>query len=446
MLSFGVAFAVAFLAIIFNLVNFSTSLSEGFIGTYQEHDLPQEVTRLISSGLVEADKGGRVNPKLAASWQTNNDATIFTFKLKPGLRWSDGSLLKSSGLAFTIPDVEVTFPDEETVRFKLKESYSPFPTLLTKPLYKKGTLTGTGPYKITKIEKSRIFITKITLAPLDFKLPKVSVRFYPNEKTALTGFALGEVQSLAGVNASRLQESSQVLLTQKTDYGKVITVLYNTKDPLLSSRSVRQALSYAMPQIGKEAVADNPLSFFSWAKNADAKKYLSNMEAAKQAYERAGSSVSSDLMGKEIILTSTPNLEDVGKKIVTAWKTLGFDAKLRVESGIPQNFSALLIAQSIPLDPDQYFLWHSMQEKTNLTKYSSSCCSASARVDKDLEDARKMLGEEDRKAKYFDFQKTLLEDAPAAFLYYPKYSVFYLKKAKANLDKVLPLQLSSQYN
>lgn len=436
-----------FFALKFNLLNITVPFSEGFIGTYQQHDLPLEVTRLISSGLVEATRDGKVVPKLAVSWQTNNDATVFTFKLKPDLRWSDGSVMKSSDLEIVIPDVEVSYPNDQEVSFKLKESYSPFPTMLTKPLYKRGSLMGVGPYQVTKIEKSRIFITKILLTPIDSKLPLVAVRFYPNEKTALTGFSLGEVQSLAGViNYSQLLNNSQIKLLQKTDYGKIVTLLFNTKDPALSNKSIRQALSYLAPQVESNIVANNPISILSWAYNSEAKKYLSNMDSARQALEKAKSTSSSDLLNKEIILTSTPNLEGLGKKIIEAWKEPGFNAKIRVESGIAQNFSALLITQSIPLDPDQYFLWHSTQDKTNLTKYSSSCCPLSARVDKDLEDARKIISEEDRKSKYFDFQKTLLEDAPAVFLYYPKYNILYLKKAKANLDNLLPLQLPAQYN
>lgn len=439
--------AITFFAFKFNIISTSAAFSEGFIGTYQQHDLPIEVTRLISSGLVEASKDGKVVPKLAESWQTNENATVFTFKLNPNLKWSDGSLVKSQDLEFAIADVEITYPNDREVQFKLKDSYSPFPTLLTKPLYKRGTLIGVGPYRIIKIEKSRIFITKIVLTPLDPKLPEVAVRFYPNEKTALTGFSLGEVQSFFGVtNYNQLLNNSQVKLLQKTDYGKIITLLYNTKDPTLSAKSIRQALSYAAPQIDKETVADNPISILSWAYNPDAKKYLSNMDSAKVALEKAKESSNEDLLKKEIILTSTPNLEEVGEKIIDAWKGLEFNAKLRVESGIPQNFTALLIAQSIPLDPDQYFLWHSTQDKTNLTKYSTTCCSMSARVDKDLEDGRKETSEDDRKTKYFDFQKTLLEDSPAAFLYYPKYNIVYLKKAESNLNKLLPLQLSAQYN
>lgn len=436
-----------FIAFKLDFLNFTPTISEGFIGTYQQHDLPLEVSRLISSGLVEVDKTGKVIPKLAESWQVNNNATVFTFKLKPNLRWSDGTSLKSSDLVFNIPDIEVSFPNENEITFKLKESYSPFPTLLTKPLCKKGGLVGIGPYKVVKVEKSRIFITKISLSPLVSDLPKIVVRFYPTEKTALVGFELGEVQTLSQVaNYGQLLGSSQVKLLQKTDFGKIIAIIYNTKDPLLVNKQTRQALSFITPKNEKEFVANNPLSPFSWAYDPDAKKYLENKESAKQVFEKAKDSVSSDLLKKELILTSTPNLEETGKKIVEAWKTLGINAKLRVEPGIPQNFQSLLIAQSIPIDPDQYFLWHSTQGKTNLTKYSTACCPMSARVDKDLEDGRKIIAMEERKIKYVDFQKTLMEDSPATFLYYPKYNILYYNKAEINLNQLLPLQLSAQYN
>ncbi len=418
----------------FNVLGNSNSISLGFIGTYQEHDLPEEVTKLVSQSLVVADKNGRIQGNLVNGWETNNDATVFKFKLKDNLKWVDGSSMRASDLIFSIPNVEVSTPDEKTIEFKLKESYSPLPSLLTKPLIKKGSMLGTGPYRIIKITKSRIFIAKIELKPNDPKLPKIYIRFYPNEKVAITGFNLGEVQALLGFSNYRVFSGNiKVGLLQKEDYTKMVSILFQTKDALLSSRSLRQALAYITPKINGEVTADNPYPSTLWAFDRNAKKYLDNPEEAKSAMQRAKASVSDDQLTGELILTSTPNLEEVGHKVVGAWKSLGFDAKLRIESGIAQNFQSFLITQSIPIDPDQYFLWHTTQEKTNLTKYDSK------RADKDLEDGRKTITEEDRKIKYFDFQKTLLEDAPAVFLYFPKYNIAYLKKKEDILKKVLSL-------
>jgi len=41
------------------------------------------------------------------------------------------------------------------------------------------------------------------------------------------------------------------------------------------------------------------------------------------------------------------------------------------------------------------------------------------RIDKLLEDGRKSLDLDERRKIYFDFQKYLVEEVPAVFLYYP---------------------------
>lgn len=412
----------------------SNVVSLGFIGTYQEHDLPKEVLRLLSKGLVVDGLDGRVSGNLASGWDTNNDATVFKFKLKDNLHWSDNSIIKSTDLSFNIPNIEVSTPDEKTIQFKLKDPYSPLPSLLVKPIFKANSLVGTGPYRITKIEKSRIFITKIYLESIDKTLPKISIRFYPNEKIALTGFSLGEVQAIFGfTDSNAFSNNPRVSLKQKVDYTKIVSILLNNKDTNLSNRSLRQALAFSTPKIEEELEANSPYPPFLWAYNPDSKKYLANKDEAKSAMDRAKSNLPDGKLSSDIILTTTPKLEGLAGHIVNSWKELGISAKVRTEEGIAQNFQALLITQEIPLDPDQYFLWHATQTKTNLTKYDSK------RADKDLEDGRKLILEEDRKAKYFDFQKALLEDAPAIFLYFPKYNIAYLKKSEKLLDKILSL-------
>ncbi len=425
---------IIFVQVKFELFYKTNFISLGFIGTYQEHDLPEEVTRLISAPLVVKDNQGHIKGNLVSGWETNSDATVFKFKLKDGLRWSDQSAVKSGDFDFAIPNTEVTTPDDKTIQFNLKESYSPLPSLLTKPVFKKNTLIGTGPYRIMKIMKSRIFITKIELKSDDTKLPLIAVRFYPSENVAITGFNLGEVQALFGFSNSKTFSNNQkVTLRQNTDYTKIVSILFNTKDDFFSNRSLRQALAFAAPKIDGEEIADSPYPPFLWAYNPDSKKYLSNPTEAKSALKRAASTIPDEKIKQEFVLTATPNLEDIANRVSNSWKDLGLDPKIRIESGIAQNFQALLITQSIPLDPDQYSLWHATQTKTNLTKYDSK------RVDKDLEDGRKIIIEEDRKAKYFDFQKSLLEDAPAVFLYFPKYNIAYLKKAENALNKVLAI-------
>jgi len=92
---------------------------------------------------------------------------------------------------------------------------------------------------------------------------------------------------------------------------------------------------------------------------------------------------------------------------------VGVNINLQVISTIPTDFQAFLAIFDIPDDPDQYSIWHSTQTSTNITRYEDP------RVDKLLEDGRSQIDLESRKKIYLDFQRFLVEDSPAAFLYYP---------------------------
>lgn len=404
-------------------------ISEGLVGTYTEGDLPPVVVNLLSQSLIVVNAQGMTEASLASSWQTNNDATVYTVKLKDNLYWSDGTKLYVSDIDFSLPDVGVRAIDDNTLEFKLADSFSPFPLLLTKPILKKGSRIGLGPYQIKSIQKDKIFVKKLVLYSPQKNMPNIIIRFYPNEKIAKSALKIGEIQSLLGISEfGGLDKEKTLRGISKPNYQQLVTIYYNTKDPLLSDENLRIALSFQAPSISDEVEAKTSIPPTSWAFNAEVRDYLDNNEQAKISLKKVGKL-------DRITLTATSSLKNVGEKVVEAWKKLGIDAVLRVESGIPQNFQALLIAQNIPLDPDQYSLWHSTQTQTNLTKYSSP------RVDKDLEDGRKSADMEIRKLKYKDLQKVLLDHAPATFLYFPKYNIVYRKKIEVMLTKVIKIQL-----
>ena len=85
-------------------------------------------------------------------------------------------------------------------------------------------------------------------------------------------------------------------------------------------------------------------------------------------------------------------------------------------TSVPVDYDAFLATVDIPKDPDQYSLWHSTQATTNISKYKNP------RIDKLLEDGRTELDQDTRKKIYLDFQRFLVEDVPAIFLYHP---IFY---------------------
>lgn len=413
--------------------NFSKeTVTEGVVGTYLERDLPELVTSLISQSLITVDETGKPQPSLAEKWEVNENATLYKIKLKDNLVWSDGTIFKASDLNILIPGSEAKVLDDKTLQFKIVDSFSPFLTLLSKPVLKKDSLVGVGPYKVVQVKKDGLFIKKLVLKPLKEGLPEVVIKFYPSEKIAKNALKLGEVQALLGVSeTSEFSDQNNLKIFSKVNYGQIVTIFYNTKDPILSDDNLRLALSYAAPAIKDEVEASSSISPKSWAFNDKVKDFLSNPGQAK-------SNLAKVEHGKDstITLTATSSLKNVGERVIEEWNKNGLKTVLRVESGIPQNFQALLITQNIPADPDQYSLWHSTQTGTNISKFSNP------RIDKDLEDGRKSTDMETRKARYQDFQKVLLDHAPATFLYFPKYNVVYFKKVESSLNKVLGIQLS----
>lgn len=409
-------------------------LSQGIIGVYTPANLPPHVASLLSDSLVSLDKSGKPYPNLAASWQVNNNATLYTFKLKDNLYWTDGSKIKAGEIKFNLPDVEVSYPNDQTIEFKLADSFSPFPSLLINPVFKNNTLIGTGRYHVLSQSLSKGVVAKLVLAPTKKadnlkSLPKIIFRFYPDEKTARTAFELGEVDSLEGlVDVSDYSDQPSVIVQKNTNFNKIVAVFYNTKDPILSDKNLRKALSFAVSPIKGEERAKTSVPAKSWAFNEAVKDYLGDADMAKSYLDKVQNGKDSTL-----VLTTTPALSQVGEAVIESWKALGLKAVLRVESGVPQNFQALLMAEAIPADPDQYALWHSTQAKTNISHYSSP------RIDKDLEDARKDGNSDTRREKYLDFQKVLLDDSPATFLYFPKSLTIYRKKVEANLGRVVNL-------
>jgi peptide/nickel transport system substrate-binding protein len=114
-----------------------------------------------------------------------------------------------------------------------------------------------------------------------------------------------------------------------------------------------------------------------------------------------------------IVLATPPLLLNKAEIIAKDWQAVGVSANLQVVSTIPNDYQAFLAIFDIPDDPDQYPVWHSTQTSTNITHYQNP------RIDKLLEDGRSEINLESRKAIYLDFQRFLVEDSPATFLYYP---------------------------
>ena len=392
----------------------------GLVGRFTMDRLPESVLNQSSQGLTMVLEDGSPAPALAEKWEVSKDGKTYTFLLKEDLIWQDGSEVKAGDLEFGLSDLEVVIPDDLTIEFHLRESFAPFPIILSRPVFKKDNI-GIGLHQIKKIKRKGDFITHIFLEGPDKSLV---YKTYPNSQTALVAFKLGEIDLLEDVFEMTLGSEWQAAVKIEKNIRKdhYTGAFFNLSHPILSNKKIRQALAYAVKKDFDQERAIGPLSPDSWAFNLEIKGYGYDPEKAKELLDKVfengqEATESGEIMekeGLEIKISTTQTLLPLAEKIKQSWEeVLGIRVEVETVNILPQDFQVLLILQQIPPDPDQYSLWHSTQEQ-NFTHYQSP------KVDKLLEDARKTMDQAKRKEKYLDFQKFLAEDVPAIFLYYPE--------------------------
>ena len=392
----------------------------GLVGKYNIQELPLEIQKLISNGLTMVTEDGSVKPFLAESWEIENDGKEYIFKLKENLLWQDKEPLIAKDVNLKFSDVTKTVIDDTYIKFQLKEPFSPFLAVVSKPLFRKGLL-GTGDYKVSKVQRNGEIVESITLTPAKDKTqPKIIYKFYPTENAARSGFKLGEIDTLKEiVRVEDLNDWERIKITPEVKYNRFVAIFFNTDDPYLGNKSTRQALAYALKKDWEER-ALNPFNPSSWAYSNKVKPYNYDTDNAKKLLENGnGDTESEEEEGKaelgefkEIELTTLSSLLPIAEEIKKDWEALGIATKIKVINNPYADFQALLATQEIPSDPDQYLFWHSTQAG-NISRYKSP------KIDKLLEDGRKTLDKTERKDIYFDFQKSIVEETPAVFLFHP---------------------------
>lgn len=374
------------------------------VGSFTPSALPSNILNLISLGLTTLNPAGEASPSLAKRWDIRDNGKTYIFHLKDHVFWQDGTEFKAADVNYNLKDVKIEAIDDQTLKVNLKDTFSPLPSLFSRPIFKRG-LVGLGLYKINRLILKGDRVEFISLLSVADNLPSLEFKFYPSEETAITAFKLGEVNTLEKIeDIQEFAKSKNITKTRSIFFNFNIVVFYNTRLPLLQSKTNRQALSYAIPNLNEEK-SYGPINPASWAYFPKVKEYSYDFELAKQLFEKPATPSS-------ITISTFPSFLKIAQTIAQSWSKLDLKVNVKVENSLPANFDILLVSQEIPADPDQYHLWHSTQE-TNISGL------ANPRIDKLLEDGRKTLEKKTRLEIYQDFQKYLLEEAPATFLYHP---------------------------
>ena len=289
----------------------------------------------IYHALLTYDAKLNLIPQLAESYTVAPDNLHITFKLKPGLTFSDGSPLTSADVSATFhaiinPDTKTPYaddylrvakfetPDPLTVRITYAEPFAPalssWAGLLVMPAKViaqtksfndtslKDTPLGSGPYQLTRWRRGQDFLLNIN--PKSFEKPYLAqlyTRILPDQSTQWLELKAGNLDetSLTPLAYTRLTDADWFKNNYSTYryLGSAYTYMgFNLKDPVFADKRVRQALSYAVDRQGLINAAlfgqGEPLaSIFkpgTWAYNTKLTPYAYNPQKALQLFAEAG--------------------------------------------------------------------------------------------------------------------------------------------------------------
>ncbi|MEO1988340.1 MAG: ABC transporter substrate-binding protein [Martelella sp.] len=290
-------------------------------------------------GLVRYKDGTlEVEPALATDWDISEDGKTYTFKLREGVKFHDGSDFNAEAVKFnfdrmlnedneyydtgpfplafffsSIDTVEVV--DDMTVKFTLTEPYAPF---LSNLAYPTGLIvspaavkeygkdfgrhpSGTGAFKFEEWDPNAKVVVSKNADYWDGAPPLEAVVFRPvtDANTRVAEMLSGGLDVMVEVPPDALQQFSG------NDNYKVYEqagphlwfLILNMKDGVFADKKVRQAVNYA---INKEAIVNDILQgtaevaagptppAFAWAYDDSLSPYPYDPENAKALLKEAG--------------------------------------------------------------------------------------------------------------------------------------------------------------
>ncbi len=431
----------------------------------------------VYDGLVRYKSGTlEVEPALAESWEISADGLTYTFNLRDGVRFHDGTPFNAEAVKFnfdrmldeshpfhdtgpfplsfffgSIASTDVV--DELTVRFTLSDPYGPF---LSNLAYPTGLMvsptavethgaefgrnpSGTGPFIFSVWESNRQVALERNANYWDGAPPLRGVVFRPitDANARVTEMLSGGIDMMVEVppdNVALFNDDPQFTLHEQAGPHLWFLILNLREQPFDDVR-MRQAVNYA---IDKQSLVDNVLqgtatvatgptpAAFSWAYNDSLEPYPYDPDRARALIAEAGYGDGVEITfyvteGGSGMLDPVP----MGTAIQADLAAVGIDAKIetyewntflgRVNPGLEGKADMAEMAW-MTNDPDTLpFLALRTAAMPEDGGFNSGYYSNPA-VDALLEDARRSTDQAERARLYREMQEIVYEDAPWAFI------------------------------
>jgi len=386
----------------------------GKVGSFLPHTLPADIRYLYTSSLIRLSSEGDLQPVLINSFETVDENKRFRIHLKTNLVWSDGESFTSKDISIKIKGVEQKIIDNFTIDFLLEKPLATFPVLLTRPLMRSAFVGIGGAYRVDKyVFSKKGDLESISLLPQKSGSSSKTFRFFPSEEKMQTAYKLGRIDEFETSDiklAQNLEKWKNTKIIKLENYSQIMTLFFNIGSPFLSQREYRRSVAQLIPNLTEWGVpAQGPIPPTSWAFSQEAKHMAPNTSRAMATLTR------DVLASQEAPLKFFTYYEnrDIANLIKSSLSEAGLKIDMKLTQSRPDDFDLMLGVWTPPTDPDQYFFWHSTQQDTNYTGLNSP------KVDLLLEEGRRLLNVQQRKKIYWDFQKALIDEVPAHFLFYP---------------------------
>ena len=285
---------------------------------------------MIFDSLIEKDEKGLI-PWLAENWTVSPDGKEYTFALRKGVTWQDGTPFTAKDVKFTydyevknvpvsggleaglVDNVQVI--DDNTVKFVLVQPISTFIykiasfKIIPEHIYSKVTdptnylapeaVIGTGPFKLAQYNKEQGSYQYVAYD--NFWGPKPSIKtveFIP-VSDALIAFEQGQIDfnSVTPDTLYRFQNNSDYRIVQQPAFWGYEFYFNMKKCPELNDPKVRQAFAYAIDReemvekIQRGAGKSGNMGILPddhiWY-NADQPAYAFDLARAKSLLDEAG--------------------------------------------------------------------------------------------------------------------------------------------------------------